>query len=41
VGKVLAVGDEVTKFKVGDTVGVGVIIDSCNTCKHCLADYEQ
>ena len=41
VGKVVAIGDEVTKFKVGDTVGVGVIIDSCNTCKHCLADYEQ
>ncbi|HSC53269.1 MAG TPA: NAD(P)-dependent alcohol dehydrogenase [Phnomibacter sp.] len=41
VGKVAAVGNEVSKFKVGDTVGVGVIIDSCNTCKHCAADYEQ
>ncbi|WP_246186342.1 NAD(P)-dependent alcohol dehydrogenase [Phnomibacter ginsenosidimutans] len=41
VGKVVAVGSAVTKYKVGDTVGVGVIIDSCNTCKHCQADYEQ
>lgn len=41
VGKVIAVGAGVTKFKAGDTVGVGVIIDSCNTCKHCLAEYEQ
>jgi uncharacterized zinc-type alcohol dehydrogenase-like protein len=41
VGKVIRVGDAVTRHKVGDTVGVGVIIDSCNTCKNCAADYEQ
>jgi uncharacterized zinc-type alcohol dehydrogenase-like protein len=41
VGRVVAVGSAVTKYKVGDAVGVGVIVDSCNTCKHCQADYEQ
>jgi alcohol dehydrogenase (NADP+) len=41
VGKVLAVGSGVTKYAVGDTVGVGVIIDSCNSCKNCAANYEQ
>jgi uncharacterized zinc-type alcohol dehydrogenase-like protein len=41
VGKVVAIGNKVTKFKAGDTVGVGVIIDSCNACKNCLAEYEQ
>ena len=32
LGKVTEVGDEVTKFKVGDHVSVGVIIGSCETC---------
>lgn len=32
LGKVEEVGAEVTKFKVGDTVGVGVISDSCLDC---------
>lgn len=41
VGKVMAVGNEVSKFQPGDTVGVGVIIDSCNTCKNCKNNYEQ
>ncbi|HMR91235.1 MAG TPA: NAD(P)-dependent alcohol dehydrogenase [Chitinophagaceae bacterium] len=41
VGKVVGVGKQVTKFRTGDTVGVGVIIDSCNTCKNCHAGYEQ
>ena len=41
VGKVVSIGSSVTKFKVGDTVGVGVIIDSCSTCKNCQANYEQ
>jgi uncharacterized zinc-type alcohol dehydrogenase-like protein len=41
VGKVLAVGSAVSRFQPGDTVGVGVIVDSCQTCKHCEADFEQ
>ena len=41
VGKVLTVGTNVTKFKVGDLVGVGVMVDSCKTCKTCTQDLEQ
>lgn len=41
VGRVTAVGPDVTRFKVGDTVGVGVIVDSCSTCPNCKAGYEQ
>ena len=41
VGKVLSVGTNVTKFKVGDLVGVGVMVDSCKTCKTCTQDLEQ
>jgi uncharacterized zinc-type alcohol dehydrogenase-like protein len=41
VGKVVSIGSAVTKFKVGDTVGVGVMIDSCKTCKNCKQDLEQ
>jgi uncharacterized zinc-type alcohol dehydrogenase-like protein len=41
VGKVLTVGTNVTKFKVGDLAGVGVMVDSCKTCKTCTQDLEQ
>ena len=41
VGRVTAVGSAVTKFKVGDRVGVGVIVDSCRTCSSCAAGEEQ
>jgi uncharacterized zinc-type alcohol dehydrogenase-like protein len=41
VGKVLSVGTNVTKFKVGDLAGVGVMVDSCKTCKTCAKDLEQ
>ena len=41
VGTVLSVGTNVTKFKVGDLVGVGVMVDSCKTCKTCTQDLEQ
>ena len=34
-GKVTEVGKSVTKFKVGDIVGVGCISDSCLDCKCC------
>lgn len=35
IGKIKAIGSGVTKFKVGDTVGVGCMIDSCGQCKPC------
>lgn len=41
VGKVIATGDHVTKFKVGDIAGVGVMIDSCRSCKPCTQHMEQ
>ncbi|MBO9683290.1 MAG: NAD(P)-dependent alcohol dehydrogenase [Flavisolibacter sp.] len=41
VGKVTKVGDEVTKFKVGDLAGVGCIVDSCRECDHCHNGDEQ
>ena len=41
VGIVTEVGDHVTKFKVGDTVGVGCMVDSCRECDNCKQDLEQ
>ena len=35
VGKVTRVGNNVTKFKEGDTVGVGCFVDSCMHCANC------
>ena len=40
-GIVSAVGSEVTKFNVGDRVGVGCFVDSCTTCKERDHDLEQ
>jgi uncharacterized zinc-type alcohol dehydrogenase-like protein len=40
-GVVRSVGNKVTKFKVGDPVGVGCIVDSCRHCAHCERDLEQ
>ena len=41
VGHVTAVGAEVTGFKVGDTVGVGCLVDSCGQCGACGEGLEQ
>jgi len=41
VGHVAAVGAEVTRFAVGDTVGVGCMVDSCRTCSSCAVGDEQ
>ena len=41
VGHVTAVGGEVTGFKVGDTVGVGCLVDSCQHCGSCAQGLEQ
>lgn len=41
VGRVTRVGSAVTKFKAGDRVGVGCMVDSDHTCPHCKAGFEQ
>lgn len=40
-GIVTAVGANVTKFKIGDRIGVGVFVDSCRKCGPCLAGLQQ
>ncbi len=40
-GVVTAVGNNVTKYKVGDKVGVGCFVDSCRTCDECKRGLEQ
>ncbi len=41
VGTVTAVGTGVRQWKVGDTVGVGCIVDSCRECASCKEHEEQ
>jgi uncharacterized zinc-type alcohol dehydrogenase-like protein len=41
IGRVANVGPKVTRFKAGDTVGVGCMVDSCQHCKPCLRGLEQ
>ena len=41
IGRVIEVGSEVRKFKVGDQVGVGCLVDSCRECEECKHGYEQ
>ncbi|KGM56501.1 zinc-binding dehydrogenase [Lysobacter arseniciresistens ZS79] len=41
VGQVSAVGEAVTRFGVGDTVGVGCMVDSCQQCAACGDGLEQ
>lgn len=40
-GIVAEVGAEVTKYKVGDRVGVGCMVDSCGDCENCQKGEEQ
>ena len=40
-GIVSQVGNAVTKFKVGDRIGVGVFVDSCRKCASCLKGLQQ
>jgi uncharacterized zinc-type alcohol dehydrogenase-like protein len=41
VGTVTRTGEKVTRFKEGDTVGVGCFVDSCGECRNCREDNEQ
>lgn len=41
VGVVNRVGDKVTRFKPGDIVGVGCLVDSCQSCGSCDEGLEQ
>ncbi len=40
-GTVAEIGPDVDKFRVGDRVGVGCMVDSCRECENCLAGEEQ
>jgi uncharacterized zinc-type alcohol dehydrogenase-like protein len=40
-GVVIEVGSDVTRYAVGDRVGVGCLVDSCRECESCLAGLEQ
>lgn len=41
VGIVTAVGDAVTRFKVGDVGAIGCYVDSCRQCESCRSDKQQ
>lgn len=41
VGRVVAVGNEVTRFRPGDHAAVGCMVDSCQSCDQCRAGEEQ
>ncbi|CAJ0994059.1 NADP-dependent alcohol dehydrogenase C 2 [Sodalis praecaptivus] len=41
IGKVTQVGRDVKSFRVGDMVGVGCMVDSCQQCESCQAGLEQ
>jgi uncharacterized zinc-type alcohol dehydrogenase-like protein len=41
VGVVTSTGEDVSKFSVGDRIGVGVFIDSCRKCENCVRGLQQ
>jgi uncharacterized zinc-type alcohol dehydrogenase-like protein len=41
IGRVVSVGTEVSKFKVGEHVGIGCMVDSCQHCAPCEQGLEQ
>jgi uncharacterized zinc-type alcohol dehydrogenase-like protein len=41
IGRVVAVGSQVSRFKVGEHVGIGCMVDSCQHCAACEQGLEQ
>ncbi len=41
IGRVISVGPKVKRFKKGDNVGVGCMVDSCQHCDSCKEGLEQ
>jgi alcohol dehydrogenase (NADP+) len=41
VGKIVSIGSDVTRFKVGDVGAVGCLVDSCRECQYCSEGLEQ
>jgi uncharacterized zinc-type alcohol dehydrogenase-like protein len=41
VGRIVATGSEVDRFRVGEIVGVGVMVDACRECHFCKQQEEQ
>jgi len=41
VGKIVRIGNHISKFKVGDYAAVGCMVDSCRECQYCKEDLEQ
>ena len=41
VGRITAVGADVTRFAVGDLAGVGCFVDSCRECRNCQEGEEH
>ena len=41
IGRIIKVGNGVTRFKVGDLAGVGCMVDSCRECDSCKEGLEQ
>ncbi len=41
LGRAAKVGSNVIRFKQGDLVGVGCMVDSCRTCENCMHGLEQ
>ena len=41
VGRITAVGEHVTKYKVGQLAGIGCMVDSCRECDNCKEGLEQ
>lgn len=41
VGRVIEIGSKVTRYKIGDHVAVGCMVDSCQSCDQCRKGEEQ
>jgi propanol-preferring alcohol dehydrogenase len=41
VGKIIEIGNDVTKFKVGDRVGISPLLESCMSCQYCKEGNEH